>query len=197
MVRGGVGLMKLKCGEAAKRSATRFPTSRGEAPRGQPLKSDRAAAPGARDAARAAAQAARSKRFLIDCPPSVYVRVGRSAVSRSAPEFDRQRVALPDEVCLGELAAAEDIDLQSIARARDGEVEDSTEGLDVLQLHRVPARGQAWRDEERAEARGAEPEHPFGVDAAVERALGREVALVALRVRLDRVGHVFAEEPAP
>ena len=34
MVRGGVGLMKLKCGEAAKRSATRLPTSPGELPLG-------------------------------------------------------------------------------------------------------------------------------------------------------------------
>ncbi|HEX6622346.1 MAG TPA: hypothetical protein VF064_01445 [Pyrinomonadaceae bacterium] len=39
--------------------------------------------------------------------------------------------------------------------------------------------------------------HAFGVDAAVERALGGEVALVALGVRFDGVGHVFAEEPAP
>src|SRR5829696_3007028 len=159
MVRGGVGRMKLKCGEAAKRSATRFPTSRGEAPRGQLLKSDCAAAPAereaARDAARVAAQAARNKRFLIDCPPSVYVRVGRGAVSRSAPEFDRQRVAPLDEVCLGEPAAVEDIQLQSIPRARDREVEVCAEGPDVPELHAGPALGQARRDDERAEARGA------------------------------------------
>src|SRR5215207_5580296 len=102
MVRGGVGLMKLKCGEAAKRSATRFPTSRGEAPRGQLLKSDCAAAPGvseaARDAARAAAQAARNKRVLINLILLFMSGVRRSAVSRSAPEFDRQRVAPLDEV---------------------------------------------------------------------------------------------------
>src|SRR5829696_223192 len=75
MVRGGVGLMKLKCGEAAKRSATSLPISRGEPPRGQLLKSDCAAAPGvreaARDAASATAQAARNERLLIDCSPSV------------------------------------------------------------------------------------------------------------------------------
>src|SRR5215212_11009180 len=98
MVRGGVGRMKLKCGEAAKRSATRLPTSRGELPRGQLLKSDCAHASGARVAAKATAQAARNKRLLIDCSPSVYVRVGRSAVSGPSPEFDRQRVALLDEV---------------------------------------------------------------------------------------------------
>src|SRR4051812_24193129 len=65
MVRGGVGRMKLKCGEAAKRSATRLPISRGELPFGQLLKSDCAAAFGAKDAARAATQATRNRRVLI------------------------------------------------------------------------------------------------------------------------------------
>src|SRR4051812_44527881 len=119
MLRGGVGLIKLKCGEAAKRSATRLPTSRGEEPRGQLLKSDCAVTRGAREAARARAQAARIRRVLINVLLLCVRGFRRSAVSRPAPEFDCQRLALLDEVRLRELAAGVDVHLQSITRARD------------------------------------------------------------------------------
>ena len=97
MVRGGVGLMKLKCGEAAKRSATRLPISPGELPFGQLLKSDCAAACGMSKKVKAA-QAASIRRVLINVLLLCVRVVRRSAVSGLTLEFDRQRVALLDEV---------------------------------------------------------------------------------------------------
>ena len=68
-------------------------------------------------------------------------------------------------------------------------------GVHPTQSHLVPCVGQLWCERERAESRRSESEHAFGDDAAVESALSREVALIALGPRFDGIRHMFAEEP--
>ena len=68
------------------------------------------------------------------------------------------------------------------------------EGADVAQLHAGPCLGQVGREGEGVESGGAYAEEALGDDAAVEGALGGEVALATLGPRLDGVRHMGAEQ---
>jgi len=121
--------MKLKCGEAAKRSATRLPISLGEPPLGQFLKSVCAAAFGMSDNVKAKTAKIKVGRglinFLLLCnrvrrkdeggrmkdegiadrstfilPPSSFILPERVILTATSSEFDRQSLALLDEVRL-------------------------------------------------------------------------------------------------